>query len=395
VGAAFENATLRLPLRTWHLAAAGAGLVLVAFGLLFAASMGFPEHGWAPWVGLAGVACLPIALVAAFVWARWPPIRKRTGSVVASEKGLLFGGTLVAATPQLLDGRVRWRKPGKPYVDFMTARIQVDVPRDEDAFALIDALALERERGIASFVAAGLPHRWATILGLLALAWLTVVAMSSGSFLGAAWFVALVAVFLLGRTWIRVGRDGVLVQCIGWSRFTPYEAIARVERVGTGLLMYTDDGKRLHLPGARGLEGTLDRAIARSRPDDDVAKHLSRAGRAPRDWFAAVRGMRPRPNDVHYRVAQVPESRLWDVVEDGRAERSARIGAAVALADGIDEAARSRMREAARATADPELRGALECVAESRPRESNDEVLAGLLESWPEDTDDHHARKGS
>jgi hypothetical protein len=306
---------------------------------------------------------------------------------VASERGLIFEGALVAATPLLLDGRVRWRRSGQPYVDFSAARIQVDVARDRDAFALIDALALERERGIASFHVAGLPSRWATIAALVGLSWLTVAAVLSGSFLGAAWFLALIAAPFLGRTRVRVGRDGVLVQSLGWSRFTAYDEITSVERDRTGLWMHTIDGERLRIPGARGLEGTLRRAIARSRPDDDVAPRLSRAGRAPRDWFAALRGVRPRPSEVHYRVAQVPESRLWAVVEDGRAERSARVGAAVALADGMDEGARERLREAARATADPELREALERVAESSSWDADEEnALVGVLESWPDET---------
>jgi hypothetical protein len=303
--------------------------------------------------------------------------------VTADEQGLFFEGSLVSPTLRLLDGRVRWRRGGSPYVDFLDARIQVDLPRDEDAFALVEALALERARGVTSFSAAGLPNRWASIAVLVAFAWLTVAAMQSGGVFGLPWLLTMVVMPFVAKTNVRVGRDGVLVQCLGWSRFTPYADIVQVEHDRTSVSMHTLDGRRLRVPGARGLEGTLRRAIARSRPDDDVANWLGQSGRSAREWLTALRGVRPRPSEVHYRVAQVPDARLWAVVEDGRAEPSARLGAAAALSDGIDEAGRVRLADAAHATAHPRLRVALErlaATAASRPDDPDD--VESVLEGW-------------
>jgi hypothetical protein len=377
--ARFERAILRV--RTLRPAAAVGVAALLCVWLLFAALAGGPA-----WMGVFG---LPGSVVGAFLFlglARWPPRRSKVGTVTADEQGLFFEGSLVSPTLRLLDGRVRWRRGGQPYVDFLDARIQVDLARDEDAFALTEALAIERARGITSFSAAGLPNRWATIAVLIGLAWLTVAAMQSGAALGWLWLITILVAPFVGKTNVRVGRDGILVACLGWSRFTPYADIVRVEHDRTSVWIHTLDGRRLRIPGARGLEGTLRRAIARSRPEDDVARQLAQAGRSARDWLAALRGVRPRPNEVHYRVAQVPEARLWAVVEDGGAEPSARLGAAAALADGIDDLGRVRLADAARATAHPELRVALERVASSSPSADDAGDLALVLQEWSDTT---------
>jgi hypothetical protein len=375
MSARFERATLRV--RTFRPAAGFAIAALLCLCLVFAGLAGGP-----PWMGVVG-------LVGSFWWGafllafgRWPPKRSRVGTVTAEEQGLGFEGKLVAPTLRLLDGRVRWRRDGGPYVDFLDARIQVDLVRDEDAFALIEALALERARGVATFTAGGLPSRWGTLAVLVGLAGLTAAAINVGAEVGWLWLVAVLVTPFVAKTRVRVGRDGVLVQCLGWSRFTPYADIVHIEHDRTNVWMHTLDGRRLHVPGARGLEGTLRRAIARSRPKDDVANQLAQAGRSAREWLAALHGVRPRPSEVHYRVAQVPDARLWAVVEDARAEPSARLGAAAALADGIDERGRVRLADAARATAHPELRVALERVASSRASAEAEGDLASVLQEW-------------
>jgi hypothetical protein len=335
-----------------------------------------------PDLGITGVLGLFVGAFASLMVVRSWPGPKRVGTVTADELGLRFEGRLVAPTMRLLDGRVRWRRAGGPYVDFLEARIQVDVARDEDAFALMEALALDRARGIASFSAPGLPNRWVTIAVLVALACLTVAAMHSGGALGPLWLLAMVVTPFVAKTNVRVGRDGILVQCLGWSRFTPYADIVQVEHDRASVWVHTLDGRRLRIPGARGLEGTLRRAIARSRPDDDVAGQLAQSGRSARDWLTALRGVRPRPSEVHYRVAQVPESRLWAVVEDGRSEPSARLGAAAALAEGIDDAGRVRLANAARAIAHPRLRVALERIASAASPSDDADGLEGILEGW-------------
>lgn len=64
------------------------------------------------------------------------------------------------------------------------------------------------------------------------------------------------------------------------------------------------------------------------------------------------------------RDAPVDAERLWRVVEDPAAPEEARVGAAVALGDGLDAEGRARLRVVAGGTAGPRVRVALEAVAE-------------------------------
>jgi hypothetical protein len=380
MSARFERATLRAA--TFR-PAAGAAAGVVAFLVLMVASLliGAPTSALLDMMGAFVAAFASLAL------AKWPPKRSQVGTVTSDERGLHSEGALVAPTLRLLDGRVRWRRAGSPYVDFLDARIQVDLARDEDAFALIEALALERTRGATSFTAAGAPNRWVTVAAVVGSAAFTVASMHAG------WMVGLVNLMTVGapfalKSHVHVGRDGILVRCFGWSRFTPYTEIVRIEHDRTNVWMHTLDGRRLRIPGARGLEGALRRAIARSRPEDDVANRLAQAGRSAREWLSALRGVRPRPSEIHYRVAQVPDARLWAVVEDGRAEPSARLGAAAALADGIDEGGRVRLADVARATADPRLRVALHRIADPGASTAADtDAVERVLERWSEGAD--------
>ena len=65
-----------------------------------------------------------------------------------------------------------------------------------------------------------------------------------------------------------------------------------------------------------------------------------------------------------FRESPILPERLWQVIEDAKADISARAAAAIALSRTMSEQDRSRLRIAARATAAPKLRIALEAAAQ-------------------------------
>ena len=103
---------------------------------------------------------------------------------------------------------------------------------------------------------------------------------------------------------------------------------------------------------------------------------MTRAGRDPATWLRELRAL--RTHATHYRSTAVTDDALWSVVEDPRIDPAARAGAAAALADSPDAAA--RIRVAAESTASPRLRVALARIAEA----PGDEFVEGALEEVEE-----------
>jgi hypothetical protein len=173
-----------------------------------------------------------------------------------------------------------------------------------------------------------------------------------------------------------VGRDGVRIRWFWRSRFVPHRSIARVEKTDHSVVLYTADGEAIDLPlrpktkkpneewsdEALGLYDRIERA--RKRDGDsavDDAKLLERDARATKEWVAALRD----PNRVEtFRRGELDAAQLWRVVEDGDVEPERRAAAAVALSTSLDEGAKSRLRIAAKTSAEPKLRVALEAAAD-------------------------------
>lgn len=115
--------------------------------------------------------------------------------------------------------------------------------------------------------------------------------------------------------------------------------------------------------GADVVADRIRHALARAQqaqgevPD---ARLPSRGDRSVRDWLRELRAGAEAPSEP-YR-ATLDSNRLWRVVEDGRGKPLERAAAAV-VAVAHDEAGRTRVRVAAGAVARPELRGALESIA--------------------------------
>lgn len=187
-----------------------------------------------------------------------------------------------------------------------------------------------------------------------------------------------------GANWptrILVGADGVLVKLAPLG-FIPYADIERVEATATGGAIVRRSGGVVRW-AALGITA----AAIRERVEEGLAAHrtaaahadplalVARSGRSARAWLDALRGL---VNDRDYRDGAVPDEALWKIAEDPTAEPTSRAGAAVILKARGGDGARVRIEAAAKATAQPRMRVALEAVAE------DDEHLERALENCEE-----------
>ena len=111
--------------------------------------------------------------------------------------------------------------------------------------------------------------------------------------------------------------------------------------------------------------GLFDR-IERARARDDLlattdAHLLDPEARATKEWVASLRS--PERMET-FRRGDLDVGQLWRVVENGDVEPAKRAAAAVALSTALDDEAKTRLRIAAKTTAEPKLRVALEAAAD-------------------------------
>lgn len=267
--------------------------------------------------------------------------------------------------------------------------------------ALLDDLELSSRQRAARFTIGGVADQSAlarTALGFVGLtsflALVVAVCLSLASIgtsrlftaLLASWAIALALVIArlalrrVGKRELIVGTDGLRLR--GFTeRFVPLDAIERVEESPDGAWLYLATSKarrreRVFLAHDRDRD-EADRRSFVTRIEEVRAAHHERTetlatlepgGRDVDAWLAHLRGVVAREGD--YRNARVEPAMLERVVEDGAAPPSRRIGAALALAALGDPAARSRVRVAAEASADDDLRAALELAADGEVEES-------------------------
>ncbi|HZU83716.1 MAG TPA: hypothetical protein VE987_12400, partial [Polyangiaceae bacterium] len=86
--------------------------------------------------------------------------------------------------------------------------------------------------------------------------------------------------------------------------------------------------------------------------------------------------------------AALPSERLWRVVEDSSADRTARAGAALALTRSLDDTGRERLRVAAESCAEPRLRVALSTFATPAGARASDEELAATIDAIEREGED-------
>lgn len=200
---------------------------------------------------------------------------------------------------------------------------------------------------------------------------------------------------------IVVGSDGISVRWYLRTRFIPIAEIASVSLRGereielalvsekreilyTSNKLRNDLGKDLHDVQRRDatfarIAEALDAYRARG-PAADVAVLVARGGRSHDAWRRALEAMTTA--DRGYRHTAVRAEDLWRVVEDPSAVVDARAGAAVVLRRSLDEGVQARIRIAAEAAASPQLRIALDAVADD-PDEALESAFAALGAAQP------------
>ena len=107
----------------------------------------------------------------------------------------------------------------------------------------------------------------------------------------------------------------------------------------------------------------------------DVAALVARAGRPLGEWMSALAEL-ARPN-AGYRAAAVPAETLWRVVEDPAADPTARVGAAAALRESLDDAGRARLAAVAENSVHPRVRVAFDALSAAADEGAVREALDG------------------
>ncbi|MFO0616307.1 MAG: hypothetical protein U0414_27190 [Polyangiaceae bacterium] len=194
-------------------------------------------------------------------------------------------------------------------------------------------------------------------------------------------FLLATLVWSLRKKDLRVGADGLTYQIVR-NHFVPYSSVQKVEVMGGSVHVTLDDDSTIELPvvfsganlAVRALVDRIDRARRRAGASAALARTkltaLDRAGRSADAWRSDLTKITAGGGD--YRVATFDRDELTRLVDDGGAPPERRVAAVLALR-GVDEGVKRRVRVAAAATADPDLRAALEAAAEG---EIAEEALA-------------------
>lgn len=211
---------------------------------------------------------------------------------------------------------------------------------------------------------------------------------------GVALMLAYVFGIVMAPTRVRIGADGIATRWLGRARFYPFADIERVddwsERVGTkeyrGIVIHERSGKTTKI--AAGQKGWNDAAVEPLRHRVTEALEAYRSGVRSADVSVLARSGRDDTDWVRHLVALgvgatadlrrgfVPADQLLRVVEDASQPPLARAGAAIAVAGTADEPTRARIRVAAKTTASPTLRVAMERALDAETLEAESEVTA-------------------
>lgn len=392
----YSSATARLE------ALPAAGVVLGGLGGL----LGMPLLAALPSPGLraGGLALLLLCLLALAFAARRPKPLPEGSRLRFSREGIHCGERLLLSRGEVDNGAVVPRTDqeetrvllGKKGSLSFTHTLRV---RDAaEAQRVLEALGLDaahstfahREAGPSAYNAriySGL----AALFGASAAGFLPLLVALHGSAL-AALLPGLAMVAFFGTLWgtrseVVVGADGVSVRWLGYQRFCAWSEVLRVEPRADGFALHRREGEpfvvRVNVP-QRAAFAAADRALLLERLEEALRVHrecaealdpatLARGERSLSDWLSSLRGLLGRA--THRAAALLPEH-LWQLVADPRAPAPERAAAAAALAPGLDDAGKARLRAAAESTASTHLRVALESAA------SGDEAqLAASLEA--------------
>jgi hypothetical protein len=389
--AAFEDDAflIRRSARGLGVSVAFAAIVLVSAAVVGAA--GFVAMGcWLAWVALGGMV---------YGWVRSPGGIPQPVRLSADARGLTVDGVKVLPASRIAGGWVQPRARGAPFVHLRgRGRHLRFIVRDvEHGRALLGALEVDAARVTAQFWAMARPlgePRSFAHTGLL-LAFVVLVGLMVGHAAPPVFAVALVSLIVLFAgvvvpTRVVVGGDGVLLRWLGTARFVAWSRVTDIDCFDGGVTLALRGGERLAVrmpadherynPERDSMVERMTAALRFHGPaarPPPVAPLLRRAGARTPAWVRSMRAL-VKP-EVGFRHVSTPVAALWQVVEDPRAEREVRMGAALALAPTLQAADRARLRAVACGCAEPRLRIALTTTAVEA--QSPDDDLAEALDA--------------
>lgn len=385
--AVFSKQLRRVEHNPWVLATA-AFPMLVAAGLATAA----PLRDQAPAAIVGAVVLLYVAAVAR------PGAKLTKVSVEASEEGLRVDGALVPRA-EIRAGVVLPKSDKLPTRVRLTRRgvapnIELCVSDVGTGRELLRALGFDASQSVATFStmsrAVAHPGMFAGAC-VSAAALLGVVVMLIGkhtvavpvALLGAVVIALAMAVVGVIQTKLHVGADGVMARWLWWSRFLRWSEVASFSRYklkgastgDEGLSFKMRSGEEVKFPIGSVAWSEDHMAMIEERIREAVDIHerggaeegailLDRGARSIEGWVRHLRSLGEGAN-AGPRTAPVSRDRLFRIVEDPKAEATARAAAAVALGTSLDDAGRARLDAAASATAAPKLRIAIEAAAKN------------------------------
>lgn len=336
-----EGVTVRRP-RVWLVRATtalfAAGILSVAFGVVY-----FPA-----WVLPGMLAMLFAASTLGYVPRVGVGATTRVGRLEAGERGVSLDGALLMGRTSIAAGYCT--SPGSRTVHVigrgLFQRLELRLPRGVDPRAIIAALELEPSQRTALFRVEG---TWGRLLRenmwfLGQIACFNVTRLSGQAVALIASVASFLYALLLVPRRLMVGHDGISIAYLGAERFIPYTSIASVNRLGTQVVIDTDEGKmRFQIYGtmrevddAEALASMMDRArertcVAPSAAESALADTFGRGKRDNETWLADLRRVLDGAGETYRDLAFDPE-RLWKLIDDGVADETARAGAAWTLA---------------------------------------------------------------
>jgi hypothetical protein len=196
-----------------------------------------------------------------------------------------------------------------------------------------------------------------------------------GAFVGVVTIaMSLVWLSVLRRRAVTVGSDGVLIHGLLKDRFVPFASVTRVRDDADGVELELRDATTVTLPRAPGGDGLAARiraALERRADGEGPAAGLASLDRQERPVAAWRRELeRLAQRGEGYRDDALAPDRLAAVVEDASLAADRRVGAAWMLAAKGDDETKQRIRIAADACADEDLKIALERAAEGEIEEA-------------------------
>jgi hypothetical protein len=328
-------------------------LGLVGAAGIVAWVIGRSESVW----GIAGAA---IAFASFSLMGLLRP-RRLAGTIAAGAEGLRVDGQVVVPQEVLRSGTILTEKE-RTFVRLETANgaVEVDVDDSDAGQALLRELALD--------------------------------ALHRTTRLAAVGFLGLPVAVVVGADGLRIERT------LRPARFVPHEAIRAVEIQDARVTLHlhrgepvalgfgptsgrnaSELGRREALAAHRCIQAARE-ANRQAEPANVPAAALARTARGTADWLRALRTMGVAASEGTFRSAPLRREELFRVLESPHGGHVEKVGAAIALASGLGDEEKPRLRIAIERTADAAHRERLRVATTSQ----DEAELARALEEAEE-----------